>query len=80
MLHSLSENTTVQDPLNPVPGAVINFSILQPAGTGHTVAFRPIFKITGAFTASGLHFSTIRFVYTGLYWIQLGAAAIDAPL
>ena len=30
--------------------------------------------------ASGLHFSTIRFVYTGLYWVQLGAAAIDAPL
>ena len=80
MLHSLTENTTVQIPAHPVPGAVINFSIFQPPATAHTVAFDPIFKVSGPFTASGLHFSTIRFVYTGLYWVQLGAAAIDAPL
>lgn len=80
ILHSLSENTTLQTPLNPVPGAVINLSVFQPQATSHSIAFAPIFKITGPFTASGLHFSTIRFVYTGLYWVQLGAAAIDAPL
>ena len=80
ILHSLTENTTVKLPLNPVGGAVITFSIFQPPATAHTVAFDPVFKLSDVFRASGLHFSTIRFVYTGVYWVQLGAAAIDAPL
>ena len=80
ILHSLTENTTVQAPTNPVAGAIFNYSIFQPPTAAHTVAFDPVFKLSDVFRASGLHFSTIRFVYTGLYWVQLGAAAIDAPL
>ncbi|MFT4542720.1 MAG: hypothetical protein ACI89X_003649 [Planctomycetota bacterium] len=81
ILVSLTENTNFPPPLNPVPGSILNFSVLQPSATGHGVSFDPIFKKTATpFRASGLHFSTIRFLYTGLYWVQLGASAIDAPL
>ncbi|MFT5731591.1 MAG: hypothetical protein ACJAZN_000388 [Planctomycetota bacterium] len=80
VLHSLTENTIVQVPLNPVPGAVIRLSVFQPPATAYSIGFDPIFKVAEPFTASGLRFSTIQFFYTGLYWVQLGGAAIDAPL
>ena len=78
--HTLSENTMVLTPLKPASGAMITLVVFQPFASSHSIDFAPIFKKTGPFTASGLHFSTIRFVYTGQYWVQVGAAAIDAPL
>lgn len=80
VLHSLTENTIVQVPANPVAGAILNLSIFQPPGAAHSIGFKPIFKLADPLTASGGHFSTTRFLFTGLYWVQLGAAAIDAPL
>jgi len=79
VLHTLAENTTVMPPANPVPGAILNMIVFQAYGT-YTVGFDPIFKVAEPLTASSLHYSSIRFLYTGLYWIQLGGAAIDAPL
>ena len=78
-MHTLHANITVPPPLNPVPGAVLNFFALQ-GNTNYTIGFDPIFKTAGAFTVKPLHFSSIRFVYTGLYWFQLGGAAINVPL
>ncbi len=80
VLHSLTESTIVQVPVNPVAGAILNLSIFQPPGAAHSIGFKPIFKLADPLTASGGHFSTTRFLFTGLYWVQLGAAAIDAPL
>ena len=80
VLHSLTESTIVQVPANPVAGAILNLSIFQPPGAAHSIGFKPIFKVADPLTASGGHFSTTRFLFTGLYWVQLGAAAIDAPL
>lgn len=80
VLHSLTESTSVQVPSNPVPGAVLSLSVFQPPSTSHAISFKPIFKLAEPFTASGSRFSTIQFVYTGLYWVQLGGAAINAPL
>ncbi len=78
-LHTLTSNTRILAPLNPVPGAVLNLVVFQ-GQSNYAIEFAPIFKRAGAFTAKPVHFSTIRFVYTGLYWVQLGAAALDAPL
>lgn len=79
VLHTLSENTTVKPPLNATTGAVLNLVIFQ--GTGaYTISFDPIFKLAEPFSASALHYSSIRFLFTGLDWIQLGGAAIDAPM
>jgi len=78
-LHTLAENTTVIAPVNPVPGAILNLIVFQGYGN-YTIDFDPIFKKAEPFTVSSLHYSSIRFLYTGLYWIQLGGAAIDAPL
>ena len=79
VVHTLSENTTVWPPANATSGVVLNVIVFQGTGS-YTIGFDPIFKVAEPFTVSGLHYSTIRFIYTGLYWIQLGGAAIDAPL
>jgi len=78
-VHSLSENTTVWPPTNATSGAILNVIVFQGTGS-YTIDFDPIFKVAEPFTASSLHYSTIRFIYTGLCWIQLGGVAIDAPL
>jgi len=80
VLHTLSENTTVMLPSNATAGVHLNLIVFQAPGKAYTIAFHPAFKLAESFTVSALHFSTIRFVYTGLYWIQMGGAAIDAPL
>jgi len=79
VLHTLSDNTVVQPPVNASLGAVLNLIIYQGADN-YAVSFDPIFKTTGPFSANPITFSTIQFVYTGLYWVQLGAPALSAPL
>lgn len=61
-------------------GAILNLIVFQPPAEAFAISFDPIFKTTGGFSVSALHYSSIRFLYTGLYWIQLGAPAIDMPL
>jgi hypothetical protein len=78
--HTLSENTTVAPPTIGTAGAVLNFVIFQGPSSSYTIDFDPLFKMAEPFSARPLHFSSIRFLYTGLYWIQLGGAAIDSPL
>ena len=79
VLHTLSTNTVVQPPVNATAGMVLNLIIFQGANN-YAVSFDPTFKTTGPFNAEQITFSTIQFVYTGLYWVQLGAAALSAPL
>gem|GEM_PF-1878659 len=79
VVHSLTENTTLWPPASPKAGAILNLIVFQAYGS-HTIEFDPIFKTAEPFTVSSMHFSTIRFIYNGQYWIQLGGAAIDAPL
>ncbi len=79
VLHTLSSNTVVQPPINATVGSVLNLIIFQGANN-HAVSFDSIFKTAGPFNAEQISFSTIRFVHTGLYWVQLGAAALSAPL
>jgi hypothetical protein len=79
VIHTLLEDTSVPPPVNPTDGAILSLIIFQ-GSASFTIGFDPIFKLAEPFTASSLNFSTIRFVYTGLYWVQLGAAAIDASL
>ena len=78
-IHTLSENVTVQPPVNAVAGAVLKLLVFQGV-SNYTVDFDPVFKRTGPFTVNQTSFSTIQFVYTGLYWVQLGEAALSAPL
>jgi len=78
--HTLTEDITFKSPSVSTTGVILNLIVFQPPGGSFTINFDPIFKLAEPFSASGLHFSTIRFIYTGLYWIQLGGAAIDAPL
>lgn len=77
--HTLTENTTVAPPMVETAGVVLNIIIFQGPGASYSINFDPAFKLAEPFSARELHFSTIRFLYTGLYWIQLGGAAIDAP-
>ena len=69
----------VQPPVNAPPGAVLNLVIFQ-GFDNYTVSFDPIFKRAGPFSVDQVSFSTVQFVYTGLYWVQLGGAALSAPL
>jgi len=69
----------VQPPVNATTGTMLNLVIFQGLAD-HTVSFDPIFKCTGPFSVNQITFSTIQFVYTGLYWVQLGEAALSAPL
>ncbi|MDE0916505.1 MAG: right-handed parallel beta-helix repeat-containing protein [Planctomycetota bacterium] len=78
-LHTLSDNTVVLPPVNATTGAVLNLLMYQ-GSNNYAVSFDPIFKSTGLFSVNPLTFSTIQFVYTGLYWVQLGEAALSAPL
>ncbi len=79
VLHTLPNNIVVQPPVNAPPGAVLNLIIFQGLDN-FTVSFDPIFKRAGPFSVEQITFSTIQFVYTGLYWVQLGAPALSAPL
>jgi hypothetical protein len=78
-IHTLPNNIVVQPPVNATPGTVLNLIIFQ-GNDNYTVSFNAIFKRSGPFSAEQLTFSTIQFVYTGLYWVQLGAASLSAPL
>ena len=80
VVHTLSEHTTVIPPSNATAGVHLDLVVFQAPGKAYTIGFDPVFKLAEPFTVSALHFSTIRFVYIGLYWIQMGGAAIDAPL
>ncbi|MFT5287403.1 MAG: hypothetical protein ACI8TQ_003588, partial [Planctomycetota bacterium] len=79
VIHTLADDTVVQPPANAPPGAVLNLIIYQGLDN-YTVSFDPVFKTSGPFGVDQITFSTIQFVYTGLYWVQLGAAALSAPL
>ena len=79
VLHTLPDDIVVQPPVNATPGAVLNLVIFQ-GFDNYTVSFNPIFKRAGAFSVDQVSFSTVQFVYTGLYWVQLGGAALSAPL
>lgn len=79
VIHTLPNNIVVQPPVNAPPGAVLNLVIFQGLDN-YTVSFDPLFKRTGPFSVGELSFSTIQFVYTGLYWVQLGEPALSAPL
>ncbi|MHC4844678.1 MAG: right-handed parallel beta-helix repeat-containing protein [Planctomycetota bacterium] len=79
VIHSLPNNIVVQPPANAAPGAVLNLVIFQ-GFDDFTVSFDPIFKRSEPFSVDQASFSTVQFVYTGLYWVQLGAASLSAPL
>jgi hypothetical protein len=80
VLHTLYGNSTVTPPLNAVPGAVLRISVLQGTGTAFALSFDPVFKAAGPLAPQSLCFGTVQFVFSGMYWIQLGAAVTDLPL
>jgi hypothetical protein len=76
IFHVLTENTTVQNPVNRVPGAILTFQFKQPSGQTYSVGFATsYFKLGAVFTmppgAGSDVYATISFIYDGTKYYEL---------
>jgi hypothetical protein len=77
VLHTLTENTEVQNPIRTAAGQVLRFIFTQTTGNAFTVTWDTDYDVTAALTVTADRKSTISFLYDGTSWVEL-SRAVDA--
>jgi len=71
---TLTGNTTIAAPINPINGQYLTFVFTQDATGGRTVTWNAVFKVSWTPTTTASKVNSIEFFYNGTNWVQLGSA------
>ena len=76
VIATLTGNTTIAAPLNPVIGKIITFNYTGNATPGWAITYNAVFKTSAVPVSTASGKATHRFSYDGTNWVQVGGPLV----